>query len=737
MSEVSLPLVSCMMPTVWERRHFIPRAIHYFLRQTYANKELLIVDNEDGSLEKIIPTHPAIRYIKIPHRMTLGNKRNFCVEQSKGKLIMHWDDDDWMAPHRISYQVQELLAANAMVCGINNIYYHEPKTGKSWIYKFPPTMKKDWLAGGSLLYTKAFWSAAPFPDIQEASDTPFILSRQLNSFVAHKDCQFYVATMHSNNTSPKRTGDGAWQPIRTNELKTFMGNDWDVFISPTLLHSPIPKPTDVPVAPISNQHITNSKINMDTPEYLTIHKWGDHAASKPKVAILITTYKREKLLAHMLKQLQSEQNDFAITCVVVDDAVLGNGKKGYWKTVNLLWAEAKKIEADYFIQMPDDLELKPNFIKKAVHAWENLKNPKKISLNLLLDSHRLGKTVWTRTFPELHVFDGHRYLKTQWVDMFFICSSRFFRCLDWQVKPIHPNRWAHQPHLSTGVGNQISEHFHHRTDAMYQVTEILVDHVGEESKMNPKIRGTEPLHSVELPKIYAGMATIPNRSHILKATVRSIIQQVDKLFIFFNDFDEIPDWINDYGKIVPYLSKQENTNMGDAGKFYGLNKIDEKDFYFFSLDDDCLYPKNYVWHMIDKIEKYDRKAVVGAGGYIMKPEVKHFYSDRQSSWHIYQNNEKDRIVHILHTCLTAWHSTTLDFNYDSCKLPNMGDIWLGIEAQKQSVPMILVQRPGKWVRIQELPIAKTIYGQYKDKCDEQTQAFNLNPAWQIHELQAT
>ena len=730
MSDANFPLVSCMMPTTWERRHFIPRAIHYFLRQNYPNKELLIVDNEDGSLEKIIPAHPEIRYIKIPHKMTLGSKRNFCVRQSKGNLIMHWDDDDWMAPHRINYQVKDLLAANAMVCGINKIYYHEPKTGQSWLYKFPETMKKDWLAGGSLLYTKTFWSAAPFPDVQEASDTPFILSRQLDSFVAHKDYQFYVATMHSNNTSQKHTNDGAWHPIKTNEIQAFVGKDWDAFVSPSLLDN-----TNVPISNSSNQLATDSKIDMDTPAYLTIHKWGNHASTQPKVAILITTYKREELLAHMLKQLQTEQNNFAITCIIVDDELLGNGKRGYWKTVNILWAEAKKIDADYFIQMPDDLDLKPNFIKNAIDAWDNLKNPKKICLNLLLDSHRLGKTVWTRTFPELHVYEGHRYLKTQWVDMFFICSSRFFKFLNWQVQPIHPNRWSFQPHLSTGVGNQISEHFHQRADAMYQVTEVLADHIGVESKMNPNIRHSEPLHAVKLPKIYAGMATIPNRSHILKATVRSIIQQVDKLFIFFNDFDEVPDWVSDYGKIVPYLSKQENTNMGDAGKFYGLNKIDEKDYYYFSLDDDCLYPKNYVWHMIDKIEKYDRKAVVGAGGYIMKPEVKHFYTDRHSNWHIYQNNEKDRIVHILHTCLTAWHNTALDFNYDSCKLPNMGDIWLGIEAQKQAVPMILVQRPAKWVQIQELPIDKTIYGLYKDKCDDQTQAYNLIPTWQIHELQ--
>jgi glycosyltransferase involved in cell wall biosynthesis len=123
-SSSSQPLVSCVMPTTSERREFVWRSVEYFLRQDYENKELLLVD-EEQSLDLPL-AHPQIRHITLPAKRTLGAKRNFCVEAARGDLIMHWDDDDWMAPHRISYQVASLLREEAEVCGLQRMLFYEP-----------------------------------------------------------------------------------------------------------------------------------------------------------------------------------------------------------------------------------------------------------------------------------------------------------------------------------------------------------------------------------------------------------------------------------------------------------------------------------------------------------------------------------------------------------------------------------------------------------------------------------
>ncbi len=221
------PLVSCIMPT-YNRRLFVPYAFRYFLRQDYPNKELIVVDDGTDSIKDLVPDHPTIRYIRPAGKIILGEKRNYCVRQSKGNLIMHWDDDDWMSPHRIRYQVQALLAHQAEVCGLQQMLYYELQTGKGWMYQYPKNWRA-WLAGGSLLYTRSFWEKGPFPNMQVASDTQFIWTKKMNSFVALPDYKIYLALIHGHNTSPKITGNAVWKPYEVSDIEKIVADDWPMY----------------------------------------------------------------------------------------------------------------------------------------------------------------------------------------------------------------------------------------------------------------------------------------------------------------------------------------------------------------------------------------------------------------------------------------------------------------------------------------------------------------------------
>jgi len=218
----SQPLVSCVMPTA-DRRVFVPQAIRYFQSQTYPNRELVIVDDGNESVADLVPDDPRIRYIRLSGQRSLGAKRNECVEASRGDLIMHWDDDDWMAPHRISYQVDALLREDAEVCGLDCMLFYDLDTHEAWMYQYPKH-QCPWLAGGSLLYTRDFWRRSPFPNIQVASDTRFVWDRSMERRVAVNDYQFYVAMIHPHNTSPKVLTPPYWSAY-DGDLKSFMGHD--------------------------------------------------------------------------------------------------------------------------------------------------------------------------------------------------------------------------------------------------------------------------------------------------------------------------------------------------------------------------------------------------------------------------------------------------------------------------------------------------------------------------------
>src|SRR6185369_14403096 len=201
MSDLSQPLVSCVMPTA-DRRRFVPQAIRYFQAQDYPNRELIIVDDGKESVADLIPADPSIRYLRLTGKRSLGAKRNECVEAARGDLIMHWDGDDWMAAHRISYQLEALLREEAEVCGLERMLFYHIDKDEVWLYQYPDR-HCPWLAGGSLLYTREFWRRSPFPNIQVASDTRFVWDRPMKRRVALSDYQFYVAMIHGANTSPK------------------------------------------------------------------------------------------------------------------------------------------------------------------------------------------------------------------------------------------------------------------------------------------------------------------------------------------------------------------------------------------------------------------------------------------------------------------------------------------------------------------------------------------------------
>jgi len=236
MLDSSLPLVSCVMPTA-DRRLFVPQAIKYFQSQDYENKELLIVDDGSDSVADLVPDDPQIRYIRLNGKRSLGAKRNECVEACRSDLIMHWDDDDWMAPYRISYQVDALLREDAEVCGLQCMLFYDMDADEVWLYQYPDS-RCPWLAGGSLLYTREFWRRSPFPNIQVASDTRFVWDRPMKRRVALSDYRFYVAMAHSTNTSPKNFQGSYWTRY-TDKLEPFMGEDLSFYKSLNQ-HNPIP-----------------------------------------------------------------------------------------------------------------------------------------------------------------------------------------------------------------------------------------------------------------------------------------------------------------------------------------------------------------------------------------------------------------------------------------------------------------------------------------------------------------
>lgn len=194
-------LVSCVMPTK-DRRDFVPAAIHSFQEQTYEPRELVILDDGEGSIEDLVPTDLRIRYFYSTIRRPIGAKRNLLAEISRGEIICHWDDDDWSAPGRIADQVKRLLNSGAPLTGYHSILFYEVANRHLFRYEGPCA---QYAVGTSLCYLKSWWQTHQFNEQAERCEDNDLVYPNLGLIASDDGTQYIVAQIHPGNTCPKDT----------------------------------------------------------------------------------------------------------------------------------------------------------------------------------------------------------------------------------------------------------------------------------------------------------------------------------------------------------------------------------------------------------------------------------------------------------------------------------------------------------------------------------------------------
>lgn len=219
------PRVACIMPT-GDRPELARRAIRHFSRQSYPHRELIIVDDGSRPLGPLVPDDERIRYLKLGGKLPLGTKRNLACEASDAEVIVHWDDDDWMAPGWIEAQVRALRELDADATGLGQVYFYAPVERRAWRYLYP-SHGKPWVHGATLCYTRSFWQRNPFQPVTVGEDLRFLWSGSAQRILPHDRSDLFVAYVHAGNTSPKRFISTRWQPCPVDVVDRLMAKHGD------------------------------------------------------------------------------------------------------------------------------------------------------------------------------------------------------------------------------------------------------------------------------------------------------------------------------------------------------------------------------------------------------------------------------------------------------------------------------------------------------------------------------
>jgi len=232
------------MPT-YNRREFVPLAIQYFLRQDYANKELIIIDDGTDAIKDLAPDDERIRYFRSKEKITLGAKLNMACECARGPIIAHWDDDDWYAARRLTYQVETLIREGTDICGINKLLYFDIRRNRALQYIYPAD-QRVWLLGSTLCYTKTHWAGNRFAEINVGMDGLFVWAAQPHRITVLPDFNFAVFMIHAHNVSPKKTEGAWWCPYSVEKIRKLLDSDW-VFYHPEHTATPLASGSEVTI----------------------------------------------------------------------------------------------------------------------------------------------------------------------------------------------------------------------------------------------------------------------------------------------------------------------------------------------------------------------------------------------------------------------------------------------------------------------------------------------------------
>lgn len=468
------------------------------------------------------------------------------------------------------------------------------------------------------------------------------------------------------------------------------------------------------------------------------------------LAVIITTYNRPESLRQLIEGLMTNTHNLQIRCLVYDDhsdtpyadmpdgsenfhisyarLPKHHGKTGYWQVVDRAYRDLRDVDAAYYMQLPDDVHVRPGFVRHAIATYQAINDAHKMALNLYLDDFRIGKANWTRTLPAIERHNGTSVFRIGWTDLCFIAEKRYFEALSYRVDPVPASRWQHDSRLSSGVGLQITERL--AGQGLYQVRECHLDSADLPSHMNPRRPQHVNLATTQLEPIICGVASVSDRAEYLSRAIRTVLPFVDELHVYLNNYETAPDFLKE-AKIAVHRS-QDHGDLGDAGKFFAAGT---KQGYYFVIDDDILYPQDFVWRLVSEIRQNRRagiRAAVGIHGKVMAPKVSHYYTDHQRMYHSTGALDQRQVVHVIGTCALAYHTSDLRLSIADFPPPrNMADIHFSIACQKQDVACIVLPRPKGYLQILPVPTQKTIWGRYHSNDAEQTALYNSWTDWRL------
>lgn len=210
-------------------------------------------------------------------------------------------------------------------------------------------------------------------------------------------------------------------------------------------------------------------------------------------------------------------------------------------------------------------------------------------------------------------------------------------------------------------------------------------------------------------KITANIATHPPRFESLLVTLKSIEGQFDEIRIYLNGYKSVPEELKKYTTHIGY-------NITDNGKFYWSGNKNE---YYFTLDDDIVYPEDYVEKTVplikDRIVTYHGRRLIGSDTN---------YYDNHKLYAYYNKVESEKKLDVAGTGVMAFNTNIFSPNLWKSSNHKMTDLLISLEAHLFKIPIICIPKPSNWFDGTGFDL-DSIYLEYKGREEKQIKFANM------------
>lgn len=231
-TDQELPNVSIVTVT-YNRKDIFPLAVRNWQLFDYPRDKLewvIVDDSDDGtSLSGVLPKSNQIKYyrLKTTGRLSIGQKRNYGVENSTSNFIIFMDDDDYYYPLSVYARIALLLKYPTYdLVGVTDLDIYDV------VNNFSARVKGSMISEASMAFRKSFWIQQKFPDQFNTlgEGYPFTKDRR-DRIIKMPSCFNIIALTHwSNYTQSGRSYDKFKNVVKKDNILSILDVTTKLFI---------------------------------------------------------------------------------------------------------------------------------------------------------------------------------------------------------------------------------------------------------------------------------------------------------------------------------------------------------------------------------------------------------------------------------------------------------------------------------------------------------------------------